>query len=206
MIVVDGRIGTLDHQNLLLDTGTNPSMIDKSVSVKLGLLSTPGDLYLFNQTLVSERVILPDIQFGPIRRQNLQVMVTDFSEIGNGLGMRIDAVTGLDVLGGASFTVDYVKHRIFFRASPQRHNVSFTSGPQFIGVNLKSGRRQLHLLLDTGTPQLVLFENHLRDADYVLSERTGSGNNISGEVPYNAVVLLQASIGTQQVGPQKHQW
>lgn len=203
MIVVDGRIANLDHQNLLLDTGTNPSMIDKSVCVKLGLLGAPRDLTLFNQTLVSENAIVPEVQFGPTRRQNLQVMVADFSKIGKSLGIRIDAVIGLDVLGGTNFTVDYVKQQISFRASPQRHTVSFSSGPQFIGVNIRSGRRQLHLLLDTGTPQLVLFENHLRNADYVLSERMGTGNNISGEVPFNAVILLQASIGTQKVGPQK---
>lgn len=203
MIVVDGRIGNLDHQNLLLDTGTNPTMIDKSVCLKLGLLGVPRDLSLFNQTLVSESAVVPEVQFGPTRRRNLQVMVADFSKVGNRLGIRIDAVIGLDVLGGTSFTVDYVKQQIFFRASPQRHTVSFTSSPQFIGVNITSGRRQLHLLLDTGTPQWVLFENHLRGADYVSSARTSSGNNISGEVPFYAVTLLQASIGTQQVGPQK---
>jgi aspartyl protease len=203
IIVVDGRIGSLDHQNLLLDTGTNPSMIDQSISAKLGLRGAPRNLALFQQNLVSESVTLPDLQFGALRRQNLRVMVADFSKIGRGLGTRIDAVIGLDVLGGSNFTVDYEKRRILFGASSEPHTVSFTAGRQFIGIDLTTGSRQLHLLVDTGTSQLVLFENHLRDADYVWTSHAGRGQNISGDVPYESVILLQASIGALQVGPQK---
>ena len=99
LIVVEGRIGNLEHQHLLLDTGTNPSMIDTKVSARLGLQSTARSLALFNRNVESKSVILPDLQFGPLRRQNLEVMVADFSRIASGLGTRIDAVIGLDVLG-----------------------------------------------------------------------------------------------------------
>src|SRR4029077_10712900 len=37
LIVVEGRLGNLEHQHLLLDTGTSPSMIDTKISAKLGL-------------------------------------------------------------------------------------------------------------------------------------------------------------------------
>jgi predicted aspartyl protease len=202
LIVVDGRLGTLEHQNLLLDTGSNPSMIDLSVSAKLGLKGASRDLSFFNKSVTSESVMLPEIQFGPLRRQNLQVMVADFSAVGRGLGTRIDAVIGLDVFGGTNFTVDYAKRRISFGASAQHHTVPFSAGPQFITVNLKSSGRQLRMLLDTGTPQLVLFESHLRGVDYMQTDAVGSGKNASGDVPFGAVVLPQATIGTFEVGPQ----
>jgi predicted aspartyl protease len=203
LIVVDGRLGSLEHQNLLLDTGSNPSMIDRSVAARLGLKGTSRDLSLFNKSVQSETVTLPEIQFGPLRRQNVPVMVADFSAIGSGLGTRIDAVIGLDVFGGTSFTVDYAKRRISFGASPQHHTAAFTAGPQFITVNLKSGGRQLHLLLDTGTPQLVLFESHLRGVDYFQTGVVGSGKNPSGDVPFGAVVLPRVTIGKFEVGPQR---
>jgi predicted aspartyl protease len=204
LIVVDGRIGNLEHQNLLLDTGSNPSMIDRSVSAKLGLQGTSRDLSLFNKSVSSESVTLPDLQCGPLRRQNLAVMVADFSAISRGLGTRIDAVIGLDVLGATNFTVDYAKRRILFgTASAEHHTVPFTSGEQFITVNLKSGGRQLHLLVDTGTPQLVLFESRLRGVDYVPTSVAGTGHNASGNVRFGAVVLPQAKIGTLEVGPQR---
>jgi predicted aspartyl protease len=202
LIVVDGRLGTLEHQSLLLDSGSNPSMIDRSVAAKLGLKGISRDLSFFNKSVTSESVTLPEIQFGPLRRQNLQVMVADFSAIGRGLGTNIDAVIGLDVFGGTNFTVDYAKRRISFGATAQHHTAPFSSGSQFITVNLKSSGRQLHLLLDTGTPQLVLFENHLRGVDYMQTGVFGSGKNASGDVPFGAVVLAQATIGTFEVGPQ----
>jgi predicted aspartyl protease len=203
LIVVDGRIGNLEHQNLLLDTGSNPSMIDRSVSEKLGLQGASRDLSLFNKSVSSQNVTLPDLQCGPLRRQNLSMMVADFSAISRGLGVRIDAVIGLDVLGATNFTVDYAKRRILFgTASAEHHTVPFTSREQFITVNLKSGGRQLHLLVDTGTPQLVLFESRLRGVDYVQTSVAGTGHNASGDVRFGAVVLPQAKIGALEVGPQ----
>jgi predicted aspartyl protease len=203
LIVVDGRIGNLEHQNLLLDTGSNPSMIDRSVSAKLGLQGSSRNLSLFNKSVSSESVTLPDVQCGPLQRQNLAVMVADFSAIGHGLGVRIDAVIGLDVLGATNFTVDYAKRRILFgTASVEHHTVPFSSGEQFITVNVKSGGRQLHLLVDTGTPQLVLFESRLRGVDYVQTSVVGNGHNASGNVRFGAIVLPQAKIGTLEVGPQ----
>jgi predicted aspartyl protease len=203
LIVVDGRIGNLEHQNLLLDTGSNPSMIDRSISVKLGLQGASRDLSFFNKSVSSESVTLPDLQLGPLRRQNLSVMVADFSAISHGLGIRIDAVIGLDVLGATNFTVNYAKRRILFgTASVEHHTVQFSSGEQFITVNVKSGGRQLHLLLDTGTPQLVLFDGRLSGVDYVPTSLVGTGHNASGNVHFSAVVLQQAKIGTLEVGPQ----
>ena len=202
LIVAEGRIGNLEHQNLLVDTGTNPSMIDRRVAAELGLQATSRDLSLFNKKVVSETVLLPKFEFGPLRRQNLQVMVADFSAIGRGLGTRIDAVIGLDVLGASNFTIDYKKRRISFGASVEHHNVPFSAGQQFITVNLKSGSRELHLLLDTGTPRLVLFESHLRDVDLGWMSGAGSGNNLTGNVEFKAIVLHQARIGTLEVGPQ----
>jgi predicted aspartyl protease len=203
LIVVDGRIGTLEHQNLLLDTGSNPSMIDRSVSAKLGLKGVSRDLSVFNKSISSQSVVLSDLEFGPLRRRDLQVMIVDFSAIDRELGTRIDAVVGLDVLGGTDFTVDYSKARIFFGALPLPHTAPFVAGRQFITVNLKNGGRQLHLLLDTGTPELVLFENHLQGADYIWTNAAGSGHNVSGNVHFGMVVLTQAKIGTQNVGPQR---
>jgi hypothetical protein len=207
LIVVDGRIGNLEHQNLLLDTGSNPSMIDRNVSAKLGLQGTSRDLSLFNKSVSSENVTLPDLQCGPLRRQSLSVMVADFSAISRGLGTRIDAVIGLDVLGATNFTVDYAKRRILFgTASLEHHTVPFTSGEQFITVNVKSGGRQLHLLVDTGTPHLVLFESRLRGVDYLPTSVVGTGHNASGNVRFGAVVPLRPKSEHSRLDLSEPRW
>jgi predicted aspartyl protease len=203
LIVVEGRIGNLDHQNLLIDTGTSPSMIDKSVEVKLKLQGAAGGIALFNTSVSGERVTLPQLELGPLQRRNLQVMVTDFSKIARGVGTRIDAVIGLDVLGESSFTIDYQKHKIYFRSTQERHSAPFTAGPRFITVDLKAGGRQLRLLLDTGTPHLVLFKRALINLDYDPSVVTGTGQNISGTISYGNIVLPQARFGNDDLGPAR---
>jgi Aspartyl protease len=203
MIVVEGRVADLDRVNLVIDTGTNPSMIDKSISDKLNLKGIQRGLSLFNKDLSSETVMLPDLALGPLRRVNLPVMVADFSKIGNGLGVRVDGVIGLDVLGATSFTIDYQRNRLLFHASQERHSAPFSAGPQFISVNLKMGGKDLRMLLDTGTPHLILFSDSLRNLDYNWSAATGTGQNISGTVAYETIILPYAKLGGEDVGPQR---
>jgi aspartyl protease len=202
LVVVDGQIGSLQHQHFLVDTGSSPSMIDRRIAAKLGLHGEPRNLYLFNQDLSAETVVLPDLQLGPLHRQNLPVMVADFSKIERGVGTQVDAVIGLDVLGGSSFTIDYQKRRFLFQATRERYSAPLTPGRQFIGIDLTAGGRQLHLLLDTGTPQLILFQKALYHLDYDSTPATGSGQNLSGTVVYRKVVLPKARLGTEDVGAQ----
>ena len=193
----------MDHQNLLLDTGSNPSMIDRGLVAKLGLDGIPRDLSVFNKSVASESVTLPELRFGPVERHNLQVMVADFSAISRGFGVRIDAVIGLDVLGGTNFSVDYSKGKLIFTALPEPNTAAFAAGPQFMIVGLKNGGRLFHLIVDTGSSDLVLFRDHLQGADYQWTTVTGVGQNVVGTVGLGMIVLTQARIGTQEMGRQR---
>lgn len=203
LVVVEGRIGDLDHKKLLLDTGSSPSMIDKGIAEKLGLKGVPRGLALLNKNLDAQSVMLPSVDFGPISRRNLSVMVADLSKIGKSLGTHIDAVIGLDVIGATSFTIDFQKRRMFFHASEERHSASFTAGPQFIAVKVKTGNRQLRLLLDTGTSHLVLFRNALHNLDYDWTAVSAAERSISGVASYGTVVVEKALFGTDDVGPTR---
>jgi predicted aspartyl protease len=202
LIVVEGKIGSLNDQNLLLDTGSNPSMIDRKLVARLGVQGSPHRLSVFSGSIASESVMLSELQFGPVERRDLRVMVADFSAISRQLGTRIDAVVGLDVLGGANFSVDYARRRISFAALAEPHTATFTAGPQFMIVNLKNGTRLFHLLVDTGATELVLFRDHLHAADYQWTNATGTGHSVSGAFRLGLIVLTQARIGSHDMGPQ----
>jgi hypothetical protein len=177
-------------------------MIDRELMAKLDLESTPHVLSAFNKSVASETVTLPDLRFGPVERHNLQVEVADFSAISSEMGVRIDAVIGLDVLGGTNFSVDYSKGRVIFAALAEPKTVRFASGPQFMTVDMKNGRRLFHLIFDTAAAHLVLFRDHLQDADYQWTTVRGTGRNVAGTFPLATIVLTQARIGTQEMGPQ----
>ncbi len=203
LIVVDGRLGSLEHQSLLIDTGTSPSMIDRNVAEKLGLHGIRGNISTFSKSVPADQVTLADFRVGPLRKQNLNVMVADFTRVDRGVGMHIDGIVGLDVLSSTSFTIDYGKRRISFRPSHERHSVPFSIANQFLRVDLNSGNRQLHLLLDTGTPHLILFNRALHDLDYDWTAKSAVGSNLSGGGWYASVVLPEAKLGPEDVGPQR---
>ena len=202
-VVVEGRIGSLSHQNLLLDTGSNPSMIDRELVAKLELDSTPQELSAFNKSIASESVTLPDLKIGPVERRSLRVEVADFSAISREIGVRIDAVIGLDVLGGTNFSIDYSKSSVIFAAVPEPKTARFASGAQFVTVDLKNGGRLFHLIVDTAAAHLVLFRDHLQGGDYQWTNLRGMGHNLAGKFSLGMIVLMQARIGTQDMGPQR---
>ncbi|HJX00977.1 MAG TPA: retropepsin-like aspartic protease [Terriglobales bacterium] len=203
LVVVDGRIGRLEHQHLLIDTGTNPSMIDRNVAAKLGLRGIRGDVATFSDTVPADQVKLSDLEVGPLRRRDLNVMVADFGKVESGVGVHVDAIIGLDVLSTASFTIDFGKRRILFEPSRERHSVPFSVAQQFLQVNLKVRGKQLHLLVDTGTPHLILFNRALHDLDYSRISKSAVGSNLAGGGFYETVVLPEAKLGPESVGPQR---
>ena len=58
LVMVEGRIGNLDHQNLSIDTGTSPSMVDESIARKAGPEWEQRRNSLFNKNVPAERVVL----------------------------------------------------------------------------------------------------------------------------------------------------
>ena len=57
-IVVNGTLGGLPGQNLLIDTGTVPSAIHRRVARKLGLSGLPAELSLINRSIAVDMVDL----------------------------------------------------------------------------------------------------------------------------------------------------
>ena len=201
VIVVDGQIGDLQHKRLLLDTGTNPTVIDRNVSTELGLRGSVRGLTLFNKSVAAERVTLGSVQIGPIRTKNLQVMVADLSGVAAELGARIDGVVGMDVLGANSFTIDYRRKHILFGALAQCHTTPLSSAAQLVTVEVKAGGKRLNLIIDSGTPQLTLFQDRLQGLDGVWTPLIRRGRNLSGTVVSHTIILPRTKIGTEALGP-----
>ena len=159
MIVAQGSVGPLHGLNFLLDTGTNTTVLNPKLARKLRLESTPTEVAVLSNMVRSERSTAPSIQFGPIRSDNVAVLVQDLSWVQDAVPIQIDAIIGLDVLGQSKFLIDYASREISFGAAPSmRDSIPLQMKNGLVFVDAVVNHRTVHLLFDSAAPSLIMFE------------------------------------------------
>jgi predicted aspartyl protease len=154
-IVVQGSIGSLEHLNLLIDTGSIPTMVDWRVARKLGLQFQA--VVTFGEKTRDLKTLLPSVRVGSLSVDALTAGAGDLAFM-NG----VDAIMGLDVLTRSSFRIDYGTRELTFGPLPPREpaaRIEFT--PPFLTVELAIAGRPVRFLVDTGTRHFVLFERRV---------------------------------------------
>src|SRR4051812_17692228 len=111
-IVVQGGVGPLTNLNFLVDTGAVPSVLSERVASRIGITGVSGSSFslLLHKNLQAQYVTVDEVRFGWTRAIGLPMVVVDLARFEGLLGIRIDAVIGLDILGRQNFSIDY-KHR-----------------------------------------------------------------------------------------------
>ena len=165
LIVVQGSLGQLKKKNFLVDTGTNPTIIDQTIAKQLQLApltGAPDTMPVITGNVRAQSSVLQVIEVGPIHQKDIRVVIEDLSPFTKMVGTRIDALIGLDVLGQSSFRIDYGRKEIVFGPLEMAGaTVPFASGPPFVTVPMTIENRRLNILVDTGTSGLVLFARQL---------------------------------------------
>jgi predicted aspartyl protease len=165
LIVVQGSLGPLKKKNLLVDTGTNPTIVDQRIAKQLQLAPLTGEpntMPVITGNVRAETSVLPVIDIGPIHQEDIRVVIEDLSPFTKMVGTRIDALVGLDVLGHSSFRIDYGRKEIVFGpVEVAGSTVRFASGPPFVTVPMTIENQPLKVLVDTGTSGLLLFARQL---------------------------------------------
>jgi predicted aspartyl protease len=204
VIVVQGSIGSLSKRNLVIDTGAYPSVIDHSLVKKLGLPTQAGEMRVVAYTLKTESVVLPEVRIGPLAAHNIQVVAQDLGTLSEQLGVRVDALIGLDVLAIANFRVDYTTRMLVFgppvrltSAAPIRK----AAGMACLDVRM-NGRPQL-LLLDTGAADLVLFADRAPWLPRLIAGGELESTNLGGSIPMRAMMMNEFDVGGQKLGSQE---
>jgi predicted aspartyl protease len=162
LIVVKGSIGQIRDVNFILDTGTSPTIIAKTIAAHLKLRGQTGLLVTLNGTTHGESLILPHLQIGPLQADSAKVVVNDLRSLEQTLGISLGGIVGLDILGTANFSIDYQRKKIVFggEASMERAVPLATSSPYLL-VKAEVEGQQLRLLLDSGTPGLLVYRNRI---------------------------------------------
>ena len=110
MIVIKGSTKNGYPLNLMIDTGATHSVVDERIVQKLQLKPLPETthkLEVFGKSLDRPQVLLPGLQFGPIKT-SLLCFVAALPWSG------VDAIIGLDLLRQNNFTIDFESKKISF--------------------------------------------------------------------------------------------
>jgi len=199
-VVVKGSIGGLAKLNFIVDTGAVPTVVDKRIARKLRLEGNTEELQVFSGTLQTERVVVPSVVIGPIQTGPHSVLVEDLSPFSLSLGISIDGMVGLDILGQSNFTLDYFSKQIIFGAlgpSDPASTVPIEVNPAgYVTVEAAIDGRLLRLMVDTGTSDFVLFRNRVRDSVRgvrLLSRKPMA--NLGGRLQVVTAELDEAALG-----------
>ena len=124
-IVLDGTLGGLHHQKMLIDTGAVPSAISTRVAKRLCLSGSAQEVSLMNRSIAVKMVLVPEVQLGVVAVEGLYMVAMDLGRIEQALGTRIDAVVGLDLLGRQNFSLDYRRKKLVFGTNTNAAAIAF---------------------------------------------------------------------------------
>jgi hypothetical protein len=164
-IVVKGGIGPLTNLNFLVDTGAVPSVLSEKVASRIGVTGVSGSFALLQKNIQAQYVTVNEVHFGSIRAVGLPMVVVDLARFERLLGIRIDAIIGLDILARQNFGIDYKRRTITpgLSGSPQHvmpvEILTFSGAPYWV-LPINLGGHIFRVLLDTGANDLVLFAGH----------------------------------------------
>lgn len=168
-VIARGSLGSLDGLNLLIDTGSFPTVVDDRIAEQLRLEIDETETVVFDRRIRILSAIVSNLRVGPILTDRVSVSVGDLSYLGV---PHVDAVIGLDVLTRSSFSIDY-DHRVltFGATAAGDSNLSLEIIPPFLTVRVSFGGHPVRLLVDTGSRHIVLFGQRVRDRFGNLSVR-----------------------------------
>jgi hypothetical protein len=201
LVAVEGGIGQLDRLTLLVDTGTHVSVVDSTVARRLNLHGTADRIDAFGRLLSTERLTVPFVRLGPIHAPDLPVLTADLHRLEPRLGVRLDAIVGLDVLRGRCFVIDYLARTLTFNCDRDLERaVAFDrrSAHLLIDVMVEGQRRRL--AMDSGSDAIALFERAVPSGLTIAQSSSGSASLVSGQAQLRRFTAGSIRIGDHEIG------
>jgi predicted aspartyl protease len=205
-IVVSGAIGSQDNLNFLVDTGAVPSVVHQRLASKLNLSGPREDISVVSQNHSVERVVLPHMRLGLLEFPSVSAVVVDLAPIEKQLGLRLDAIVGLDVLGGQNLTIDYRKCEILIGVAATNgeaipFELLWEADAPYVVVRMETNSQVVRLLLDTGADSITLFAARLKGRA-LAAQKSGARKDVSasGEYAVEQVQLQDVRLGEVKRG------
>jgi predicted aspartyl protease len=187
LIIVKATVGSVKNVNLILDTGTSPTVINQVIADRLNVRGKSGLLQTLTGTIQVQSVTLPRIQIGPLHADFITGVIEDLTFLERSLGISLGGIAGLDILRSSSFAIDYRRQKIIFGPiAASEKAVHFETQIPYLSVRAKIAGQEVRLLVDSGTGGLLVYRNRLRtapeqlhiDPDGSISTAAGGGTHV----------------------------
>jgi hypothetical protein len=200
-ILVEGSVAGFPGCMLLLDTGSQRSVIDGRVAARVPGVRSPARVVVVGQTTRVEQIVLPSMAFGPVEVGGLSVLIEDLSSLDRAWGVHIDGIIGMDVLRRQNFAVDFEAHRIHFGRLPELGNVvAFQKEFPCVILQVELDGHPARLIFDTGMKDVLVFESRVRG--WGLSSNSALGVVSSFVAPEHRLRLNSLPVRTVRLGSE----
>lgn len=194
LVVAEGQFGDrLQHQNFIVDTGTSPSILNLRVARQLGLNLSSGRVAAIGQDSEIAAAILPELDLGPLQVKSTPFLVADLADVERTWKVPIAGILGMDVLGKASFRLDYdLRVLEFGEVSGEGIPIGLSTRLNLPIAEVQVNGKPVHLLVDTGADRLVVFgKRGGMELLYGAAGESLPGKGVAGAVPVRGIPLLE---------------
>jgi len=203
IVVAVGSLGGHERRNLVIDTGTNPTIVDYRTAKELGLepvAPSNGSTTVIDGVVPTYYSVLPQMDLGAIHCESMRVAVADLSWLRKQAGVRADALIGLDALERANFEINYESGKISFGAIRLPHSaVPMSEDARLLMVPAKLNGFASNLMIDTGGSSLILFAGRMPKAMSWRDLGNVTLSNLAGQSVLRKIQLNELSIGETNI-------
>jgi len=199
LVLAAGQIGGVEAR-FVVDTGTSPSILNARLARKMGLEVGGGTLIAVGRAVKSGHAVVPELDLGPIHATGLPVNVMDLSQLEKSLGTEIAGLIGMDVLGRASFRLDYdTKELEFGDIADEGIAVEYDAASRLALAEASLQGRRVRLIVDTGSDLVVVYGKSWEAFEPArLVSQTQQGTSVAEQVPAREIAKPEMQLGGRQ--------
>ncbi len=185
-LIVEARWDRHGPYRFLVDTGSSTTIVTPALAARYPAKNVPPEALprvrvrsASGETTVLPSTTLRRLELGEARFEDVQVLVHDFSEISNHLGVKIDGLLGFPLFRETVLTLDYPKSRLLLQPrhpAPLHPGViiPFNNERRIPFITLALGDQNFTALIDSGSDAPLTLNLAGLAADFEILPRPGT--------------------------------
>ena len=185
-LIVEARWDRQGPFRFLVDTGSSTTIVTPEFAARYPAKNVPPEALprvrvrsASGDTTVLPSATLRRLELGEARFEDVQVLVHDFSEISNHLGVKIDGILGFPLFRETVLTLDYPKSRLLLQPrypAPLHPGViiPFNNERRIPFITLTLGDQSFTALIDSGSDAPLTLNLAGLAADFEILPRPGT--------------------------------